>query len=165
MSDKLFPDGCMKPMMIIPPETMSDGDISELRANNICVVVSKDPASVRFVETIPVVSSQSQMERAAIQLSRKILSDNFWNKGGSWSGETVRATLLEKFVELLVRGGPLDPNKSQQEHERSAYNDAKIDEQAKIGREEARAEREAKKKAASMPKRDDKGHFLKPETK
>lgn len=149
----------MKPMMILTPGTMSDGDIAELRANNICVVVSKDPAAVRFVDPLPVQSSRTEIEIAAIKFSRKVLANNFWNP--EWSGaKDARATLVSKFIEILSVGSPLDPNPSQQELEKKAYNEAKIEEQRRIAREDARAEREAKKKAAAMPKRDDKGHFV-----
>lgn len=159
---KLFPEGCMKPMIILPPNTMSDADIAELRANNICVVVSSDPSMVRFVDPIPAASCRTQIEHAAIGLSKKVMVPGFWNTSGSWDGETVRLTLVDKFVELLIKGSPLDPRPSQQEIEKQAYDESKIAEQRVMAREDARAEREAKKKAALMPKRDEKGHFLKP---
>lgn len=60
----------MKPMIILPPDTMSEDNIKLLRENDICVVTATNPGQVKFVDPIPAASSQTQMERSAIRLSR-----------------------------------------------------------------------------------------------
>lgn len=136
----------MKPIIILPPDSMSDADIAELRANDICVVTSKEPAKVEFVDPIPSISSRTQIENAAIGLCRKILRPNFWNSTGSWNGSTVSGTVLQTYIEMLVEGSPLDPKASKEELGRKASEEAYFDERRRIAREEARAERAAAKK-------------------
>ena len=147
---KLFDDGSMKPMMVIPPGTMSPEDIALLRENGICVVVSKDPAALRFLDPIPTVSSRSQIEHAAIQLSRKILNKETWiNRSGTsatWHS-LDRSEVIAMFLDLMVKGTPLDSDITQQEREERLYNSEKSEEISKLAREDARAERAAKKAA------------------
>jgi len=40
----------MKPMIIIPPGQMSQADIKKLESNQICIVVARDPARVKFFD-------------------------------------------------------------------------------------------------------------------
>ena len=134
----------MKPMMIIPPDTMSAEDIALLRENGVCVVVSKEPGALRFLDPLPVVSSRSQIEHAAIQLSRKLLGSNFWINNGGWASRS-RADVVSLFVELLAKGTPLDPGITQQEQEQRVYDETKYDEIRRLAREDAKAERAAKK--------------------
>lgn len=140
----LFKGGGMKPMMIIPPDTMSQEDIALLRENGVCVVVSKEPAALRFLDPLPVVSSRSQIEHAAIQLSRKLLAKDPWiDEHGYWKN-LERANVLGMFINLLAKGTPIDPDVTRQEREQAWDSQEKADE---IAREDARAERAAKKAA------------------
>lgn len=129
----------MKPMMIVPPNTFSAGDLQLLRDNGICIVETVDPAAVRFVDPLPVVSSRSEMEVAAIALSRKLLT-----KGHCPWDENTRSNVARMFADLLIKGTSLDADNVQREE--FIYNNTKHDELRKIAREDARAER-AKKKA------------------
>lgn len=137
----MFEDWKMKPMMIVPPDTLSAEDIEELRKNHVCVVVAKDPAAVKFVDPIPSISSRTEVENAAISLSRKLMTQGFWQH------DATRQTITATFVDLLVKGSPLDPRPSQAEQEKRAYDEAKIEEQRRIAREEAREEAAARKAA------------------
>jgi hypothetical protein len=130
-------------MMILPPGLMSDKDMQLLRDNGICVVTAEDPARVKFVDPIPVVSSRTQIEHAAIQLSRRILNGECKNSAGYLDTGSV----YSKFINLVVSGSPLDPKPTREEIERRIFDETKADEIRKIAREEARAERQAKKEA------------------
>jgi hypothetical protein len=131
-------------MIILPPGLIDEENIRLLRENEICVVVAKDPAKVRFVDPIPAVASRTKMEQAAIALSRKILAQGFW------TNDSTRQTVAMTYVDLLVKGTPLDPEPSQEDLEKQAYDNAKLEEMRCIAREDARAER-AKKKLAGTP--------------
>lgn len=148
MSDQkkeLFEDWPMKPMIILPPDAMSAEDIAELRKNHLCVVVAKDPALVKFVDPIPAQSSRTDIENAAIQLSRKMLT------GDLYDSETKK-DFAREFVDILVRGTPLDSRPTQAEHEKAVFNAAKDDELRRLAREEAKAERAAAKAALTGTK-------------
>ena len=132
----------MKPMMIIPPNTMSQSDIKLLRENDVCVVVAKNPANVRFVDPIPVLSSRTQMEHAAIQLSRRLLNGQM---AFNDFGDTNRNKIANLYVQLLVEGTPLD-RATKEEKEKEIYEEEKYDEIRRIARADAKAERENKKK-------------------
>jgi len=125
---------------------MSQADIKKLESNQICIVVARDPARVKFFDPIPAVSSRTEIENAAIKLSRLCLN-------GSWTGSNTldRKDLTKFFVEFLVKGTPLDPNGTREEVESGVYDNAKWDEIRRLAREDARAEREAKKKALQEP--------------
>lgn len=43
----------MKPIIILPPNTMTDENIQLLRDNDLCVVVAEDPAAVKFIDPLP----------------------------------------------------------------------------------------------------------------
>lgn len=129
----------MKPMIILPPDVMDAENIAALRENGICVVVAKDPAKVRFVDPIPAVSSRTQVEHAAIQLSRKILNRGFW------SSDDTRKLCAANYIDILMKGTPLDPNDPIEERCDRAYENEKILEAQRMAREDARAERAAKK--------------------
>ena len=138
----LFPnDVRMKPIIILPPELMEREDIEILRENGICVVVAKDPAAIRFIDPIPSISSRTEIENAAIQLSRKVMSR------GYWTAPDIRKEVVTTFVELLVKGSALDPNPTRAEKETEIFDQAKIEELRKLAREEAKAERIAAKVA------------------
>lgn len=145
MSDakkELFEDWPMKPMIILPPDAMSAEDIAELRKNHLCVVVAKDPALVKFVDPIPAQSSRTQIEAAAIKLSRIVLN-RLW---GSYTNENVitQSTISRIFTDCLVQGTPLDQNYVPPE---TIFDRAKTEEIQRLAREEAKAERAAAKAA------------------
>ncbi len=131
----------MKPIMIIPPDSISDADIKLLRENHLCVVVAKEPALVKFVDSIPDITQRSKVENAAISFSRKILKPGFWQE------TEMKKELSSLFLDILVAGTPLDPSPSQAEQEAQIFSQAKRDELQRLGREEAKVEREAAKKA------------------
>ena len=136
----------MKSMIILPPELMDAANIKQLQDNDICVVVASDPARVRFVDPIPSMSSRTQMEDAAIQLSRRLLN-------GEFDGSTVRKSDFARlYVEILIKGSPLDIRGSTEEPRKRAFDQEKEAELYRLAREEAKAEREAKKKAAMVKK-------------
>lgn len=129
----------MKPIIILQPDTMSPEDIKLLRDNDLCVVVAKNPALVKFIDPIPAQSCRTQIEDAAIKLSRKLLSGEVWD-------ETTRANISKMYVDILIRGTPLDRRGTAEEQEKLFFDEAKADEIRKLAREEAKAERESQKK-------------------
>lgn len=138
----------MKPIIILPPDAMSEADIKELRDNGLCVVVADDPAKVKFLDPIPSAAERTKIEDAAIELSRRVLASDFSNDSTSvWKSEICRT-----FVDVLVKGTRLDMNPSQSELEAEAYNYAKIDEARKIAREDARKEAAERKAAKEVAK-------------
>lgn len=151
MSDEkkeLFQDWPMKPILILPPDAMSDDDIAELRKNHLCVVVAKDPSKVKFVDPLPAASSRTQIEAAAIRLSRLLLTGNKHpHFPYDTQGSTYRSEISKLFVELLVDGTPLDPNGSMEEQHQKIFDLEKADEIRRLAREDAKAERAAAKAA------------------
>ena len=138
----------IRPMIILPPNNMHSDAIKALRDNGICVVVSKNPAAVKFVDPIPSAVGRTKIEQAAISLSRKILQrgalcDNY--------GNVSRKDVLDFYVRCLVEGTPLDPNGTMEEQLESIYNSAKADEMRRLAREEAKAERAAKAASVTKP--------------
>jgi len=140
----------MKPMIIIPPDTMTDADIQALRKNEICVVVAKDPAKVKFVDPIPAAAQRTQIEAAAIKLSR-ILLNGQWGHVSTCSA-IGRSEFARLYIECLIQGTSLDPSGSLQEREQEYFNNAKLTELNRLAKEEARAERAAAKAAAAKGK-------------
>jgi hypothetical protein len=142
---KLWHSDGMRPMMILPPHALSQADIKKLNDNGICTVVAKNPGALKFVDPIPSVLQRSKMEDAAIKLSRKILNrghgpfDNY--------GNASRKDLIQTYVELLVDGTSLDPAGTIEERQQAIFEEEKEDELRRLAREEAKAVREAKKKA------------------
>jgi len=127
----------MKPIIILPPDTVSDPDIQLLRDNDLCVVVAKEPGAVKFLDPLPVASSRDQIENAAIQLSRRLLRGDIL--------ANYRGELCSLFARILVEGTPLQPGPTQAENEKDNYDVARIDEVRRLAREDAKAERAAKK--------------------
>lgn len=138
----------MKPMIILPPNQMSEANIKLLRENGICVVVAKNPAAVRFVDPIPAASSRTQIEAAAIKLSRKVLNPGYWNS------DTTRQEVCRTFVEILAKDTPLDRDGSQEERDALEIECARQEELRKIAREEVRAAKAAEKAKQIEPKKD-----------
>lgn len=135
----------MKPLIILPKGAMSAKDKEKLTKNNICVVEAETPSLVKFVDSVPEIASRTQIEQAAIQLSRKILKKDTWNYNSDMSKE-----MAHMFVELLVKGTPLDPEPAQAEQEKQIFDQAKAEELRRLAKEEAKAERDALK-AAKKP--------------
>lgn len=79
------------------------------------------------------------MESACIKLSRKIFAGQVW-------GEEGMKTFANKYIELLISGTSLDSRPTQQEREKQEYDSAKLEEMRRLGREDAKVEREAAKK-------------------
>lgn len=84
---------------------MEDDQIEMLRENEICVVVAKDPAAIKFMDPIPSMSSRTQMEAAAIELSRRIMTGQ---TGRTFMGSTTQAAAM--WAEILMEGNPLESN-------------------------------------------------------
>lgn len=144
----------MKPIIIVPPDTMSDDDIARLNANDLCVVVASDPSKVRFLDPLPAASSRTEMENAAIELSRLLLHGRW----GNWSNMSLvgRETFAQMYVDLLTKGSPLDKGPTRAEQEEDIYASAKADELRRMAREEAREERKKKKAVKPAPAGSDK---------
>lgn len=120
---------------------MSVDDIKLLCQNDLCVVVAKDPGAVKFVDPLPAASCRTQIEDAAIKLSRRLLN---W-QGMNASYGVTHADVSKMFAAILVDGTPLDPNPTNEERERAYFTQEKMDEIRRLAREEARAERAAAK--------------------
>jgi hypothetical protein len=137
-----FPGVSMQPILIVPPDTISDEDIKKLNDNGICTVVSKQPDAVKFLDPIPSISTRTEIEDAAIQLSRKLMSKSWWNAQATNRDEIVRT-----YVDVLVKGTRLDPAPSNKEVEMQVFNQARKEELERLAREEVRAERAAAREA------------------
>lgn len=136
-------------MIILPPGTMSAKDIELLRDNGICVVEAKNPIKVKFVDPVPIPpeGSRTQMEQAAIKLSRILLKGHWGNY--TTAGVLGRNDITKMYVEMLIQGTSLDPDyRTKEEMESQIYDAAKADELRRLAREEAKAERAAAKAAA-----------------
>lgn len=129
----------MKPMIIVPPDTLSAEDVKKLEDNQICVVVAKDPAKVRFMDPIPAVSSRTEIEQAAIRLSRVLLH------GQHTATNLSRDSIAAIYTSILIKGTPLDARGSMEEQEKEWADSARRMEIERMAREEARAAREAMK--------------------
>ena len=132
---KLFSDDHMKPILILPPHAVSDDDIKKLNDNGLCTVVAKDPGAVKFLDPIPSTAQRGKIEQAAIELSRRILSNqaNYAN----------RTDILTTYVSILVAGTPLDPRQSQEERDQKIFDMTKDEEIRRLARVEAKEERAA----------------------
>lgn len=137
----------MQPIMILQPDSMSDEDMQRLRDNGLCVVVAKEPALVRFMDPIPSVSSRTDIENAAIRLSRKMVTHEYWGN------EDGRRDYIAELCDIIIKGSPLDPQPTQQEQETRIFSSAKADELRRLAREEAKAERAAAKEAEATKKK------------
>lgn len=140
----------MKPILILPKGALSPEDIEKLNANELCTVETDDPSKIKFLDPIPAAGGRDKIEQAAIELSRKVLSQEFYFH--SVNQTATRSDIVKLYVELLVKGTSLDPKPSKAEVEREIFDDAKADEIRRLAREEAKAERAAAKaKLATQP--------------
>lgn len=112
----------MKPMIFISPGEMNSAHMTELRKNGICVVVTKNPASIRFVDPLPAAHDRGKIELAAIAFSRKVLKQGFWRD------PDYRKTITEIFVDCMIGGTPLDSEETQQEVEKKVYSQERMEE-------------------------------------
>lgn len=135
----------IKPMIILPPGNMDAENIGLLRQNGICVVVSEKPQEVKFVDAMAAVSSRTQIEQAAIKLSRYLVTVKSSDGTDGWS--MTKKDITAHFVRLLIEGTPLDPQGTIEEREKKIYDATHEDEVRRIAREDARAERAARKEA------------------
>ena len=151
VGDKLFAkDSPMKPIIILPPNTMHADDIKRLRENGLCVVVCKNPAAVKFLDPIPSAAQRGKIEQAAIQLSRVLLNPQDWGDNTAWN----HSDIANEYVALLISGTPLDSHDTQQEHDQKVFDKAKDEELRRLATEEARAERAAEKEAKAQRLKD-----------
>ncbi len=60
----------MKPIIILLEGAMSDEDIKAIRDNDVCVVIAKDPALVRFVD--PILRPTANFEQRLAELERLV---------------------------------------------------------------------------------------------
>lgn len=137
----------MKPIIILPPDAISDEDIKQLRENDLCVVVAKDPSAVKFVDPIPAMSSRTQIDRAAIALSRVVLNGHWGNYTNCSSISRQDAARI--YVDCLTQGTPLaatyrDPEVVAKE----IFDTEKANELRRLAREEAKKERATQKAKA-----------------
>lgn len=94
----------IQPIVILPPDKMSDEDVQRLRDNGICVVVCGDPDAVRFMEPPP--GNYEAAELAAIELFRYVMQHNSsscWERrqlAEIWAGILIRGTRLEKVATI-----------------------------------------------------------------
>lgn len=130
----------MKPLIILPKGAMSEKDREELTKNDICVVEAEDPSLLKFVDSIPAIASRTEIENAAIQLSRKVLNKDTWQYNSDMPKDVAKM-----FIDILIKGTPLDSRPTPQEQENKIFNEAKADELRKLAREEAKTERTAAK--------------------
>ena len=137
----------MKPIMILPPNVVSDDDIKKLNDNGLCTIVATDPAAVRFLDPIPAAQSRTKIEEAAIQLSRKLLARQ--------SLAFEKKDIVDLYVQLLVDGTPLDPRPSKEEREKRIYDESYDEEIRRQARQDAKEERDRKK--AEKAKAEEKG--------
>lgn len=139
----------MKPMIVLPPETMSKDDIQMLRDNGLCVVEAADPAKVRFLDPIASAADRPKVEQAAIELSRILLNGNWSNY---FTGDHLtKREFASIFVDCLVKGTPLARN---YRSDANIKEEKRLNELHRLACEEARAERAAAKaeKAANEKK-------------
>lgn len=98
-----------KPVIVLPPDTMTDDHIAMLRENGFCVVVASDPAKVRFLDPIPVVSSRTEIESAALSLVRLIFDSTSFEGYNS----IQRNDISRAYINILKQGTILDPKQPQ----------------------------------------------------
>lgn len=133
----------MKPMIILPLGCMSKENLKILNDNGICVVEAKDPSKVKFVDPIPSISSRTDIERAAIQLSRKIMTHPD-NGGFDYKNGIQRSDIVKLYLDFLMKGTALD---IKEERNEQYYDSVKRKELERLAREDARAEHAAKRAA------------------
>ena len=136
----------MKPIIIMPEGVMDQANIDLLNANDICVVVAKEPQAVRFIDPLPAMSSRTQMESAAIQLCRKLLN----GYGYSNNGYIQYQELCRLYTQLLTEGTVLGTGETEEERLAEIRRYEKEAEVRRLAREEAKAEREAAKAKAAQ---------------
>lgn len=87
----------IRPVIILPPDEMSEDDIGKLNNNGFCVVVAKHPDQVRFME--PPLQSYPAPERAALKLCRVIMASREKN--------VTLQDLTQRLCDFLMEGVPI----------------------------------------------------------
>lgn len=124
---------------------MSPKAVEQLNGNGFCVVEAKDPARVKFIDPIPSQSSRTEIEDAAIKLSRVMLNGN-WR--GMWNADSVsQSGAAHIFCQFLMQGTALDSRGTIDDQKKEAYQREQIEEMRRVAREDVRAERVAAKAA------------------
>src|SRR5712664_689478 len=142
-------DNRMKPILIIPVDTMAAEHIKRLNDNGICPVEAKNPALVKFLDPIPSAAERSQLEIATLKFSRKMLNrETFINAQRNWI-EYGFADVCRLFMACLIEGRALDSNPTKQEKEEVYFEQEKRHELQRLAKEEAKAERTAAKAKAA----------------
>lgn len=136
----------MKPMMVLKRGVLAAEDIVKLTENGLCVVESDDPSALKFIDTIPSMVGRTAIEDAAIQMSRRLLGEQFWVQSNQWVSRS-RSDVTRLFVEMLLSGSPLSEAPTLQEKEREYFNRHRMEELELLARQEAREERAAAKAA------------------
>lgn len=88
----------MQPILVLPPDSMTDEDIQRLRDNEICVVVSSDPTALRFVDPPPS-GNYDLVTDAALQLSRVVMN----NPNTNYTGQSLAAW----WAQVLINAHPV----------------------------------------------------------
>jgi hypothetical protein len=137
----------VKPILILPPDSVSEADIARLNDNDLCVIVAKDPAAIKFLDPIPAAAGRDKIDEAAIQLSRKLLNKDEL-QFDEW-GRVTYANVAELFVKLVTLGTSLtrlptadDEAEAWEETFEQIYKDSRADEMDKLGKQDAKAERD-----------------------
>lgn len=94
----------IRPVIILPPDEMSDQDIEKLNQNGFCVVVAKNPDQVRFMD--PPLQSYPAPERAALRLCRYVIANR--SNENAYNAQAYKA-LTERLCDYLLEGTPLQP--------------------------------------------------------
>lgn len=92
----------IQPIIILQTDSMSKQDIKRSRQAGFCVVESKAPSFVRFLDA-PLSQDYSVHERAAIELSRTLI------KTGAIPGYTYnfKMAIGSLYADILLAGDPL----------------------------------------------------------
>ena len=88
----------MSPVIILPPNIMSEEDMQRLRDNGMCVVVAEDPSQVNFIDPLPCISSRTEIDHAAIKLAQKVLKPETWPDGINSIGYRLCIRLFSGFI-------------------------------------------------------------------
>lgn len=99
MSELIPNDLKMKPVVIVQKGTMSQPDLKRLRDNGICVVESKNPQMIRYMEPAP--QGYTIQEWAAIELARVLLRE------GKVGGYNLRSAIGLMYADILLQSDPL----------------------------------------------------------
>jgi hypothetical protein len=142
----------MKPILIIPPDTIDAEGIKALNDNGICCVVATDPSSVQFADP----ENSGYFAECAVRFTRVMLNQNTFIQNNQWHNLSMDE-VARLFTVEAKKGTPFSrEHQDKLEAAKRIIENAKLDEEAKIAREEAReeaAQRRAEKAAAKSSKK------------